>query len=62
MAIDTSKMLKNIRENGKCECPLCGKGFFIAKKDIPVEKQTHFECSYCKEKYILNIRLNQPVK
>ena len=62
MAIDTSKMLKNIRENGKCECPLCGKGFFIAKKDIAVEKQTHFECSYCKEKYILNIRLNQPVK
>lgn len=56
MAINTIKLLKEIRENGKAECPLCNSGYFIARSDIPVEKQTHFECSHCKEKFILRIK------
>lgn len=57
MAINTSEMIKKIKEKGECGCPLCGKGILFADKDIPVEHQTSFECSYCKEKLIINIKM-----
>ena len=57
MAVDSLKLIKEIRENGKARCPLCQVGNFVARDDIPLEKQTQFQCSNCKEKIILRIKL-----
>lgn len=48
------ELLYEIRKNKKAKCPDCEKGYFVARDDIPVEKQTHFTCNYCGEKYIIN--------
>ena len=61
MAINTLKLLKEIHENGKAECPLCNSGHFAARSDIPAGKQTQFICSHCKEKLIVRIKMpNRP--
>lgn len=56
MAINTLNIIKEIRKNKKAQCPLCNSGYFVARADAPVEKQTQFECSNCKEKLIVRIK------
>lgn len=56
MAINSLKLIKEIREKGIAKCPLCGVGYFVAHKNIPVEKQTCFKCDHCEEKIILHFK------
>ncbi len=56
MAIDSLRIINEIRKNGKAHCPLCGNGDFVARNDVPIEKQTQFQCANCKEKIILRIK------
>lgn len=50
------ELLKEIRKNKKAKCRHCGKGYFIARDDLPVENQTHFTCSHCGTDFIINYR------
>lgn len=56
MAIDSLRLVKEIKETGKARCPLCNNGNFVARNDIPIERQTQFQCANCKEKIILRIK------
>lgn len=56
MAIDSLKLIKEIKDTGTANCPLCNKGNFVARNDVPIEKQTQFQCTNCKEKIILRIK------
>ena len=58
MVINTRKMLNELRETGKVKCPLCNKGYFQTKSDIPFEKQKQFFCTFCKEEWYLNYKIN----
>ena len=56
MAINAVEVVKRLRSGEQVTCFICGKGYLKGMTKAPVDAETHFSCSKCGEKLILNIK------
>ena len=56
MAISASELVKKLRNGERVVCSVCGKGYMKGMTNSPANAETHFACTVCKEKLILNIK------